>query len=94
MKVLVITKKIRTATLPLGHADGIGREYGNGKGVVRIHGQNAPIIGNTCMDMIMVDVTAIDCQEGDEVIVFGQDPTATKFAEGAKTITYELDGSL
>ena len=89
-RAFTATKKIKTATLPLGHADGIGREYGNGKGVVRIHGQNAPIIGNTCMDMIMVDVTAIDCQEGDEVIVFGQDPTATKFAEGAKTISYEL----
>ena len=76
--------------MPLGHADGIGREYGNGKGVVNIHGQYAPIVGNTCMDMIMVDITNIDCKEGDEVIVFGQDPSATKFAEGAKTISYEL----
>ncbi|QXP50945.1 alanine racemase [Cellulophaga sp. HaHa_2_1] len=81
---------IKTATLPLGHADGIGREYGNGKGVVCIHGNYAPIIGNTCMDMIMVDVTAIDCHEGDEVIVFGEKPTATEFAEGANTISYEV----
>ena len=83
-------KKTSTATLPLGHADGIGREYGNGKGVVYINGKYAPIIGNTCMDMIMVDITDIDCNEGDEVIVFGANPTATKFAEGANTISYEL----
>ncbi|ADV48636.1 Alanine racemase [Cellulophaga algicola DSM 14237] len=83
-------KKIKTATLPLGHADGIGREYGNGKGVVCVHGYYAPIIGNTCMDMIMVDVTDIDCSEGDEVIVFGNKPTATEFAAGANTISYEV----
>lgn len=83
-------KKIVTATLPLGHADGIGREYGNGKGVVSVNGKYAPIIGNTCMDMIMIDITNIDCVEGDEVIIFGANPTAAKFAEGAKTISYEL----
>jgi alanine racemase len=79
-----------TATLPLGHADGISRIYGNGKGIVNIHGKPAPIIGNTCMDMIMVDITGIDCQEGDEVIVFGPDAKANTFAERANTISYEL----
>ncbi len=79
-----------TATLPLGHADGIGRQYGNGKAYVTIRGRKAPIIGNVCMDMIMVDITGIDCEEGDEVLVFGQDPTAENFASGAQTITYEL----
>ncbi|QDO93254.1 alanine racemase [Formosa sediminum] len=81
---------LTTATLPLGHADGIGREYGNGKGFVAINGQKAPIVGNTCMDMIMVDITNIDCQEGDEVIVFGDYPTAEMFAATANTISYEL----
>ncbi|WP_434037167.1 alanine racemase [Formosa sp. 4Alg 33] len=81
---------LTTATLPLGHADGIGREYGNGKGFVVINGQKAHIVGNTCMDMIMVDITNIDCQEGDEVIVFGDYPTAEEFAATANTISYEL----
>ncbi|CDF77750.1 alanine racemase [Formosa agariphila KMM 3901] len=81
---------LTTATLPLGHADGIGREYGNGKGFVAINGQKAPIVGNTCMDMIMVDITTIDCNEGDEVIVFGDYPTAEEFAATANTISYEL----
>ncbi len=80
----------KTATLPLGHADGIGRQYGNGKASVIIHGKKAPIIGNVCMDMIMVDVTNIDCQEGDEAIVFGKEKSAEGFAAGAKTISYEI----
>lgn len=79
-----------TATLPLGHADGIGRQYGNGKTFVSVNNHKAPIIGNVCMDMIMIDITGIDCKEGDEVIVFGSNPSAEQFTATAKTITYEL----
>ncbi|AKA34910.1 alanine racemase [Flagellimonas lutaonensis] len=79
-----------TATLPIGHADGIGRQYGGGKTFVLINGKKAPIIGNVCMDMIMVDVTDIDCKEGDEVLVFGGDLSAEQFANTANTISYEL----
>ena len=87
----VANKPIRSATLPIGHADGIGRLYGKGKGAVIVHGQKAPILGNVCMDMIMVDVTTIDCNEGDEVLVFGSvDASAEIVAEHADTISYEL----
>ncbi len=79
-----------TATLPLGHADGIGRQYGHGKAFVIVNSQKAPIIGNVCMDMIMIDITDIDCKEGDEVIVFGKNPNAEEFAKGGNTISYEL----
>ncbi|RKN82959.1 alanine racemase [Ulvibacterium marinum] len=79
-----------TATLPLGHADGIGRQYGKGSTYVTVHGKKAPIIGNVCMDMIMIDITGIDCREGDEVIIFGKNPTAEEFASTANTISYEL----
>jgi len=79
-----------TATLPLGHADGIGRHFGNGKAVVKVKGKMALIIGNVCMDMIMIDVTGIDCKEGDEVIIFGKNPSAEAFATNANTISYEL----
>ncbi len=85
----------KTATLPLGHADGISRIYGNCNGFVSINGQRAPIIGNVCMDMIMVNVTGIDCQEGDEVIVFDQSTiSAEALAESAGTISYELITSI
>ncbi|WBL22267.1 alanine racemase [Zunongwangia sp. HRR-M8] len=79
-----------TATLPLGHADGISRIYGKQKTAVLINGEEAPIIGNVCMDMLMVDVTDIDCKEGDEVIFFGKERSAEKFANRAGTISYEL----
>ena len=80
----------RTATLPLGHADGIGRHYGNEKSHVLVNGKKASIIGNVCMDMIMIDVTNIDCNEGDEVVVFGQNKSAENFATSADTISYEI----
>ena len=83
-------KHLKTATIPIGHADGIGRQYGNGKGFVTINGKQAPIIGNVCMDMIMVNVTHINCVEGDEVIVFGAYPSAVEFAKTANTISYEI----
>jgi alanine racemase len=85
---------LKTATLPIGHADGIGRQYGNGNGFVIINGQKAPIIGNVCMDMIIVNITNIDCKEGDEVVVFGQEETAETLAETVNTISYELITSI
>ncbi len=78
------------ATLPIGHADGISRHYGNGKAYVLLCGKKAPIIGNICMDMIMIDITDIDCKEGDEVIIFGSEYSAEEFASSVKTISYEI----
>lgn len=90
-RAFVAKKELRTATLPIGHADGIGRQYGNGKGIVYINSQPAKIIGNVCMDMLMVDVSEIDCEEGDEVLVFGeQNQSADQFAQHANTISYEI----
>lgn len=80
----------RTATLPIGHADGIPRSYGKGKGWVTINGQKAPILGNVCMDMIMVDVTDIACEEGDEVIIFGANASADELSAAINSISYEL----
>lgn len=78
------------ATLPLGYADGIGRAAGNGKLTVLINGQEAPTIGNVCMDMLMVNVTGINCREGDEVIVFGKEHPIEKLAAALGTIPYEI----
>ena len=80
----------KIATIPIGHADGISRQYGNGKACVFTNNQKALIIGNVCMDMIMVDITAIDCNEGDEVIIYDGEHTASEFANSANTISYEI----
>jgi alanine racemase len=80
----------KTATIPIGHADGIGRQYGNGKGFVTINGQPASIIGNVCMDMIMVNIANIDCNEGDEVIIFGEHISAENLVATTKSISYEI----
>lgn len=85
-----VEKPIRMATLPLGHADGINRQYGNGRAGMFVNGKYAPIIGNVCMDMLMIDITGIDCEEGDEVVVFGGEQHATDFAKKGNTISYEL----
>ncbi len=84
----------KTATIPIGHADGINRIYGNEKGFVFINGEKAPIIGNVCMDMIMVNVTEIECKEGDEVIIFDGNHKASEVAESAGTISYEIITSI
>lgn len=81
---------MKMATLPIGHADGINRQYGNERAGVFINGKYAPIIGNVCMDMMMINISGIDCEEGDEVIIFGGPQHATQFAEKGKTISYEL----
>ncbi|MBT8394774.1 MAG: alanine racemase [Flavobacteriaceae bacterium] len=80
----------KTATIPIGHADGIGRQYGHGVGFVTINNKKAPIIGNVCMDMIMVNITDIDCKEGDEVIIFDKNYTAEELGKTTNTISYEV----
>ena len=80
----------KIATIPIGHADGIGRHFGNGAGFVSMGSKKAPIVGNVCMDMIMVDVTNIGCKEGDEVVFFGPKFSAEASAAAANTISYEL----
>ena len=84
-------KSITTATLPIGHADGINRQYGNGKASVMVNGKSALIIGNICMDMMMIDISNIICNEGDQVIIFDdKNVSAEEFTESAGTISYEI----
>ena len=86
-----IAEKItRIATIPIGYADGIDRGWGNKVGYVMINNQKAEIVGNVCMDMLMADCSDIQCKEGDEVEVFGENPTVIEMAEALNTIPYEV----
>lgn len=84
------TETTKIATIPIGYADGISRLWGNEVGYVRINNQKAPIVGSVCMDMLMVNVSGIDCNEGDDVIIFGESPTVTEMATALHTIPYEI----
>ncbi len=86
----VALEDTKTATVRIGYADGYSRILSNGKGKMLVNGNPAPVIGNVCMDMTMLDITGIDAHEGDEVIVFGEEPTVTNVAEWADTISYEI----
>jgi alanine racemase len=83
-------KTTQVATIPIGYADGISRLWGNEIGYVTINKQKAPILGSVCMDMLMVNVTGIDCAEGDAVIIFGESPTVIEMAQKTQTIPYEI----
>jgi alanine racemase len=76
--------------VPIGYADGLHRSLGNGVGKLMVKNTMVPIIGSICMDMCMVDLTGIDAQEGDEVIVFGDNNPITKLAALMNTISYEV----
>ncbi len=79
------------ATVRMGYADGYGRELGNGKGNMYINGQLAPVIGQVCMDMTMIDITDIPgVIEGDIVEIFGKHLPVQQVAKWAGTIAYEI----
>lgn len=86
----IVDKPVTIATVRIGYADGYPRALSNGKGFMLVNGKRAFVIGNVCMDMTMLDITGIDAQEGDSVIVFGDHLSIADVAEAAGTIAYEM----
>jgi Alr-MurF fusion protein len=82
--------EITIAIIPIGYADGLNRKLSNGKGKFLINGKFAPIIGNICMDVCMADITGIEANEGDDVIVFGDEYSIIDMAAQLETIPYEI----
>ena len=80
----------RIAALPIGYADGLNRRLGNGHAYCLVNGQRAPYVGNICMDVCMIDVTDIDCKEGDAVEIFGDHLPVTALSDVLETIPYEV----
>ncbi len=85
-----VKRDSRIAIIPIGYADGLDRHFSNGGGEVSINGQRCPIIGNICMDACMIDVTDIDANEGDTVIIFGEELPVSELSDKLKTIPYEI----
>ncbi|MEO7307052.1 MAG: bifunctional UDP-N-acetylmuramoyl-tripeptide:D-alanyl-D-alanine ligase/alanine racemase [Ferruginibacter sp.] len=86
----VATKDSVIATVRIGYADGYPRLLSNGIGKMWLNGKIAPVIGNVCMDMTMLDITGADVNEGDEVIVFGAELPVNELAVLAHSIPYEI----
>lgn len=85
-----LTRDSRIAALPIGYADGLNRHLGNGNAYCLVNGQRAPYVGNICMDVCMIDVTDIDCREGDTVEIFGDHLPVTALSDILGTIPYEV----
>lgn len=85
-----LNRDARIATIRIGYADGLDRKFGNRNGKVLINGQFAPIVGNVCMDLCMVDVTDIDAKEGDAIVIFGENLSIIELAKSIDTIPYEI----
>lgn len=86
----IANRDMQIATVPIGYADGLSRKLSNGAGKMIVKGKPAPIIGNVCMDMCMIDITDIHANENDEVIVFGDVNPITEVAKDIGTIPYEV----
>ena len=80
----------RIAAIPIGYADGLNRKLGNRHCYCLVNGQKAPYVGNICMDVAMIDVTDIDCKEGDSVEIFGDNLPVTVLSDVLDTIPYEV----
>ena len=78
------------AAIPIGYADGLNRGLGNRHCYCLVKGQKAEYVGNICMDVAMIDVTDIPCQEGDQVEIFGEHLPVTELSDVLGTIPYEV----
>ena len=92
---IVTSAKTRVAVITAGYADGIPRSLSGGKGLVLLHGKFAPIIGNICMDQLMIDISQIpETQEGDMVTLIGKEGEreipVTYLAEATHSISNEI----
>lgn len=83
----VLQRDSTIATVKIGYADGYDRRFGNGVGQMLINGKLVPTVGSICMDMCMLDITDLEANEGEDVLVF---PDIRKAAQDIATIPYEL----
>ena len=86
----VLTRDSVIAAIPIGYADGLNRHLGRGACYCLVNGQKAPYVGNICMDVAMIDVTDIPCNEGDMVEIFGEHLPANVLSDVLQTIPYEV----
>ncbi len=86
-------EKMKIASLPIGYADGFSRSL-TGKAEAIVAGKKVPIVGKICMDQCMIDVTGLDVEVDDEVVLFGEKDglkiSIDDIANQLGTINYEI----
>lgn len=90
MRRFIAEKESKIGVIPIGYADGLNRHLSEKGFCVWINGKLAPIVGNICMDMCMIDLSGIDAKIGDKVVIFGEENPVENMAKALDTISYEI----
>ena len=88
----IVPADMTMGVVPIGYADGLRRDLGQHGVSFYVNGAAVPVLGTICMDMTMIDLTSMQVNEGDEVIIFGPDHPVTELADKLGTIPYEIAG--
>jgi alanine racemase len=87
----------RVVTIPIGYGDGYSRSMSNCAHVL-IRGKRYPVVGNVCMDQLMVDIGHDEAFNGEEVVLIGQQGyqqiTVDELASAGGTVSHEILASL
>jgi len=86
----IASEEMTIGIVPIGYADGLRRDLGKRGISFLVNGSEAPVLGNICMDMSMIDLSSINAREGDEVLVFGKEKPVAELADKLGTIPYEV----
>ena len=93
-RTFITARGMRVATLSAGYADGYPRHLSNREAVVLVNGRRCALLGRVTMDLMMIDVSQVDAQVGDEVVLMGrqgeQEISALELADRAGTIPWEI----
>lgn len=92
-RTFVAKNRMKIAVVSIGYADGLDRRLSNKFSLI-INDKKCPIVGLICMDVCMVNVTDIDVEIGDDVIILGgstnQKITIFDYSQTLETSPYEI----
>ncbi len=94
MRNFIAQEQTKIGVIPIGYADGLNRHLSKQGFNVWINGSKAPIIGNICMDMCMINLNGINAKTGDRVVIFGEENPVENMAKALDTISYEIFTSI
>jgi alanine racemase len=92
-----LTRDTRVASVAVGYGHGLSRALSN-RGGFLVRGKRVPILGRVTMDVTLIDVSSVDVEVGDEVVIFGKqgdsEISVYEVAAACQTIPYEITCSI